>query len=322
VIARLALLLLSAVLSLVGAELWFRFTNPLWAINYPPVCYRPDIYRQVPWAYTLWPFKIVKQRYPLEEPRTITLESNAEGFRAHRDFRVSDPRPRILVLGDSMVFGVGIEESERFTDLLEDMEPDWRVDNMGMTAYGPDLMVRALEKIGVHVKPDVVVLALFTHDLYRVVPEGQGVGFAVPRFALRDGHLVTVPYPDPPPFLWRLRLVQGARYLYWRYTSATFPLNEAILDRFLSVSSEHNIQPAIIFLPGVQDWADDRRRRGWLASYAGVRGVPFLDLTDGLTGPGSERFHIPNDSHWNLEGNRVAAKLLRPFLARMIQARS
>jgi len=316
--SKLLLLLLSLVLSVALAELALRRRFQLWAINYPPICYRPDLFQQFdPYGYRLWPQKTIKHSYPVAHPRTVTVTSNADGFRSRRELRPGDGRTRVVVLGDSMVFGVGVEEPERFTELLEAREPGWRVENLGMVGFGPDLMLRALETVGLDPKPDVVVLAIFSHDVYRVAPESQGPGFPVPRFALQDGALVTVPYPDPPAWR-RLRLVQGLRYLYWRYTSATFPLTGAILERFVGRAEREGFVPAIAFLPGVREGFDDRRRRTFLRQWAEVRGAPFIDLTEALVAAGGERLYIPADSHWNPEGHRVVADTLHPLVTGLV----
>src|SRR5439155_20733292 len=111
----------------------------------------------------------------------LTLVSHQVGFRGRRELLEAAGGRRVVVLGDSMVFGVGVEEAERCTELLEALEPGWRVDNLGMVGYGPDLMLRALEAVGLDPPPDVVVLVIFSHDVYRVAPEAPGVGFSIPR---------------------------------------------------------------------------------------------------------------------------------------------
>jgi len=158
------------------------------------------------------------------------------------------------------------------------------------------------------------VLVIVRHDVYRVVPEATGVGFPLQRFVLRSGRLTTVPYPERP--VWqRLFLVQGLRYVQWRYTSATFPLNEAILDRVVELGAQHRFTPAIVFAPGPRDWSDDRRRRRWLGAYAEHRHVPFLDLTEPVQAAGAEALYLRDDAHWNPEGHRLVARELQRFLA-------
>ena len=178
-------------------------------------------------------------------------------------------------------------------------------------------MLRALEAVGVATRPAAVVIAIFSHDFYRVIPEASGVGFPLPRYALQDGALVTVPYPTRPPWM-RLALVQGARYGWFRYTAATFDLNAAILGRVRTLGREHGFTPAVVFIPGPRQRFDDRLRRAWLARWCGRAGVPFLDLTDAMDAGGGLRLYLEDDGHWNAKGHDVAAAALRPLVQRLL----
>jgi hypothetical protein len=143
----------------------------------------------------------------------------------------------------------------------------------------------------------------------------SGVGFPIPRFVLEDGRLETIAYPEP--HLWeRTRFFQGILYLYWRYTPATFRLNEAILDRFAELSREVRFKLGIVFLPDRQDDGDDRRRRQWLGEYARARRVPYADLTATIQDGGGEKLYLPNDSHWNADGHGLVAERLLEFIRR------
>ena len=316
-IRRLALLAAGIVVGLVIAEVGLEQLHPLWHVPYPPRCSRPRLYEEFdPYGYRLRPHIRLQDEYPPGHPTTVT--SNADGFRGSRDLHATDARRRIVVLGDSMVFGSGVDEDERFTERLEAAEPARRVDNLGMVGYGPDLMLRALEQVGVALEPAIVVMTIFSHDVYRVVPEASGVGFAVPRFVLVEGRLSTVPYPSRAAWQ-RLALVEAARYAWSRYTSATFALNAAILDRYRALAAEHGFVPAIVFAPPRSERFDDGRRARWLVAYAAAHGTPFLDLTEPLRAAGLDRTYIPADAHWNATGHQVVADALRPFLAGLVQ---
>jgi hypothetical protein len=314
-------LLASTLLALVIAEGGLRLAHPLWAIPYPPRSYRPGLFE--PWdccGYRLRRSRVFRDRYPFPGGTFYTITANADGFRSRRELDEPDPRPRVLVLGDSMIFGTGVEEPDRVTERLEAAEPGWRVDNLGMIGFGPDLMLRALEAEGLATHPAVVVLAMFSHDVYRVIPEMVGAGFPLPRYELRDGALITVPYPQRPWWM-RLYLVQGLRYVVFRYTAATFPLNEAILTRFRALAQEHNFVPAIVFVPGPRQRFDDHRRARWLAGWAATAGIPFLDLTAPLAAAGGEGLYLPRDTHWNRDGHATASAALRPFIAKQVATR-
>jgi hypothetical protein len=303
------------VFSLLLGETAFRLTGRFQPPPYPPVCVRPDLFQEFqPHGYRLWPSRTKQWFYPKGSRRKLTLASNSDGFRSSRDLNGRDERIRVIVLGDSLVFGPGVEESERFTDVLEAMQPNWRVDNLGMPGYGPDLMLRALEAAGLKSHPHVVVFSLYTDDFQRVRPQHAGVGFEIPRFTLSSGQLVTIPYPKPD--LWdRLNIVVALRTMYWRYTSALFRLNEAILDRFLKLAAAHGFVPVVTFLPGTSDTPDDQARRAWLRQYAERYRIAFLDLTGPIhrAGPGA---FLPQDPHLSAKGHQIVALEMQRFLAR------
>ncbi len=320
VVPAAALAAVSILLALGAAEVVFRVWRPLWAIDYPPVNYRPDLLeRHDAYGFRLRPSRTCHDCWLFAHLPRTTITANAEGFRSRHDFHPPTARRRIVVLGDSMVFGVGVEEPDRFTERLAAREPGWRVDNVGMIAYGPDLMLRALEAVGLDPPPAVVVLAMFSHDMYRVAPEMAGAGFPIPRFALEDGRLVTVPYPEGT-FWRRLRVVQAARYAWWRYGNAAYPLNEAILDRFRTLAAEHRFAPVLLFLPARADGVDDRRRRRWLGAWAAAHGVPFADLTEPLHAAGVARVYLDADPHWNARGHALVAELVHPLIAAAAEA--
>jgi hypothetical protein len=212
-----------------------------------------------------------------------------------------------------MVLGEGVEESERFTNVLEMLHPEWRIDNLGMTGYGADLMIMALENVGLTLKPDVVVLSMYTHDFRRVHPLWAGIGFATPRFKVVDGELVRTPYPKLN-FLQHTRTYQAISRLYWDYSKTEWELNEAILDRFLKLGEVHGFAPAFIFLPGEKDGKNDKRRRYWLRDYAQRNQTPILDLSDPIHNAGINRVFIRKNPHLNPEGHMIVAFQLQRFL--------
>jgi hypothetical protein len=318
-----ALLAAAALLALVAAEAALRRLDPAWRLMSPPAPLRPDLFEPHPaYGYRLHPSRTMRHRWPMAGGREVTVASNAEGFRAARDLHARDDRPRIVVLGDSMVFGPGVEAEERFTERLERRTPGWRVDNMGMVAYGPDLMLRAFEADGREPPPAVVLMMLLSADLYRVVPEAYGTGYALPRFRLTPaGDLETVPYPEVG-WLRRLALVQGVRYGWFRYTRATFPLNAAILGRFAARTREAGAIPLLVFVPPLHERADDELRRRFLAAQAARHALAFLDLTAALRRGGGDRLYLAGDSHWNPDGHAVVAAALHPLLGALLAARA
>jgi lysophospholipase L1-like esterase len=318
---RILLLAGSLLLSIVAVEAVLRAAGRL-----PPpdriVTARPELYQAYkPYGYRLWPSRTMTYLYPQNNPRRLTVHSNRHGFRGRRELDEPDARRRVVVLGDSMVFGEGVEESERFTDQLEAAEPAWRVDNLGMTGFGPDLMLRALEEVGLGLKPDVVVLTIYTDDLRRVRPAYAGAGFEIPRFTLRSGQLVSIDYP--PTHVWnRFSTTVAIQELAWRLSGAEWDLNAAILDQFRDHAAHAPFKLVLVFLPGTSDTANDIKRRTWLRAYAERTGCPFLDLTDPILGGDRESRFIANNWHLNSRGHAVVAREVRRVLGTMFTPRN
>lgn len=303
-------------LALAAAEVGLLLAGRSWGPSTPPVCARADLFEEfAPHGYRLRPSREIRYRYPRDNPRDVVLVSDVDGFRNARPFDRRDERPRVLVLGDSFVFGAGVEESERFTNVLETLEPGWRVDNLGMSGFGTDLMLRALQEVGLTHDPDVVLFCVYTDDVRRVSPRYAGVGFAIPRFKLQAGRLITAPYPKIG-LLDRSRVVQGIRHAWWKYSDALWDLNRAILDRVLELGRQHDFKTALVFLPGLKDTPTDKARRSWLREYARKHNAPFLDLTRVIHAADRRRIYLPGNPHWNSNGHLIAARELARFLAR------
>jgi hypothetical protein len=88
--------------------------------------------------------------------RTVHVRHNSIGL---RDIEPeASPKPTIAFVGDSFVWGYDAEESERFTDILRDRLPAYRVANIGVTAYGTDQEYLLLSRVWDRIKPNIVVL--------------------------------------------------------------------------------------------------------------------------------------------------------------------
>ncbi|MFQ5699517.1 MAG: SGNH/GDSL hydrolase family protein [Myxococcota bacterium] len=315
-----AVALVSLAVAGAAAEAGLRVLGRYPPPPYPPQPRRPDLFRpDARFGYKLWPSTDTRDRYPPDGPRVLELRSNGQGLRSARELEAPDPRPRLWVLGDSFVFGAGVEAEERLTEDLERLEPGWRVDNLGLPGFGIDLMLRALEALAPRVRPSVVLLAIYTDDFRRALPQYSGMGYAVPKFELVRGRLVSVPYPALSGWR-RLRLVQAAYEIYWRPRRNRFPLHAALLRRFLEQSRELGFRGAVAFLPGRDDTLEDRERRRFLRQQCAKLGLPFRDLSDAMHQAGVDRLYLPHNPHWNARGHALAAELLRPFLAPFLEA--
>lgn len=93
---------------------------------------------------------------------------NAEGVRDSRDIGPKPPNERrIVVLGDSLVLSVQVQEEQTFCRLLEDRlnrdggEITYRVINAGVQGYGPVEELLFFRQIAKTFEPDLVIETIF-----------------------------------------------------------------------------------------------------------------------------------------------------------------
>ncbi|MGQ0643301.1 MAG: SGNH/GDSL hydrolase family protein [Gemmatimonadaceae bacterium] len=317
---NVALIVLVTVAAIMLVEAGLRVFGMYRPPEYPEKPSRPDLFVGHPkFGYHLWPLSRMCMRYPANTHRLVSVISNSDGFASSRNFGEPDPRPRVLVIGDSFTMGLGVNEGTRYTEVVEDVEPRWRVDNMGIVGWGLDLMVRALEALGEKAKPDVVVFAVYTESLARLSPRWQGQApTPFRKYKLVDGTLV-----DTPPFqlsFWHnLHVSELMRTVQERVGGTQvrnqYPLNEALLDRFLELTKQLNATPVVVFFPGTHDTVQGRERRAFLRSWAESKGVVHGDFTDVVHRAGVEKTYIPNNFHWDEYGHEVAGRALHELLA-------
>lgn len=135
------------------------------------------------------------------------FSTNSQGFRGLKEysFRKNKDVFRIVVLGDSVTLGHGVEDHDTFSALLEkrlSTERSSEVLNMGVSGFGTGEELIQLEKVGLKYNPDLVILAYFPNDpynnivskLYKVVNGKllKDQNSFVPAIFIRD-HLNSIP---------------------------------------------------------------------------------------------------------------------------------
>lgn len=98
----------------------------------------------------------------------IPIETNAHGFR-DRDFaRLADEGVRVAVLGDSVVFGSGVSQDERFTECLDAVgligATPARFLNLGVHAYSFGHYLTLAQQDFLDSEPDAVLLGITLND--------------------------------------------------------------------------------------------------------------------------------------------------------------
>lgn len=311
--AKLILLFASVLLPLMAVEIYLHVVDRYRPPPHPVTPQDPDVYCQYPWGYGLRPDALLKETF--EDGPTFLHPSNRHGFRAKRQVDEADSRRRIVVAGDSFVFGWGVEKEERFTDVIEAARPEWRLENIGMNGYGTDLTFRAVEQVGLLAKPEVVIFSIYSDAFPRVRPHFVGMGYEVPRYEWDGTRLRSVAYPKHRP--WDgLRTSWFVRNALWQRSGLERTINEAVLKRFFALARERGFRPVVLFFAGW--WPESGKDRGRLEFLKGLcedHGVELIDVSE-VRELGRRRTYI--GIHWNARGHAWVAdrvvEALEPLL--------
>ena len=147
-----------------------------------------------------------------ENPLT-TVHTNSKGYRG-AEWPAPSPG-EVLVVGDSQVFGLGVEDNETFSAKLSELlkQP---VLNAGVPTWGPGEYTNAVEEVLKERKPAVVIYVLnLSNDLFEADRPNNN------RHRVWDGWAVrmeTAPkevtqFPFRKPLMTRSHLVFGVRKL-------------------------------------------------------------------------------------------------------------
>lgn len=145
---------------LIVAEVVLRLTWTPPVLRSTPVEEAHAIYRSVPRP------AITGKRMSSEFEYAFT--HSAQGMRGSQEFAMERPpgtTMRVLVLGDSFTYGVGVADDEVFVDRLRRALPGVEFINAGCSGYGQREQLAILDQLGAALRPDLVIATFFWNDL-------------------------------------------------------------------------------------------------------------------------------------------------------------
>ena len=105
--------------------------------------------------------------YQPDTNKIITKTHNSNGLRIDKDipYENNNGKKRVLLLGDSFVYGYGLDDEETIAlKLQEDFGQDYEIINMGVDGYGTGQEILQFYEQGIKYNPDVVMLFFYPND--------------------------------------------------------------------------------------------------------------------------------------------------------------
>lgn len=235
--------------------------------------------------------------------RTVEIPNTTKAYYWHGKLHVFDenmmrrttPFPakrddtfRIIVIGDSLTYGLGVDEEDTYPRVLEkELRKRYRVEvlNLGVCGFDSEELVEVVERFAPLLKPDLILYGLCLNDfLPRFVPNVDGYPFPLPRSFkemmvkhTRVGQFLNREYND---LLLRLNLRPNlAEKILHRFPSyrKRFAQDLRIMNAF---AADNGFGPIIAMV--VDQWPTKQRRQAAelaekAAAEAGMIVIPTAD---------------------------------------------
>ena len=273
--------------------------------------------------------------------------SSLEGIRSDGpNIRMADQtyRFRVALIGDSNAFSFEVPFDQSWGYHLQRfLGVDVQVLNFGVDGYGIDQMYLRYQRDVRPWNPRVVLIGFIGHDLWRTMAVYPFVSFrwpgylVKPRFTIERGELklLNVPLPTPDEILNAGRIHQLPFVDYdlgyvtadwdWRFdhsplilrfltsafprwplkdprvsSEATATLNSRLLIQLVKSVEQSGAVPLVVFM---------KESRSALVQETLSRAqVPFLEVSECLTGVPADRRKVPSGHHYNGLANEAIAQ--------------
>lgn len=295
--------------------------------------YRADPRR----GFRLAPNASTTDRVADDQPLTYRITTDARGLRGPVR-EVEAGALKVLLVGDSMTFGKGVDDEQTFACFLEPLLTERlgrpvRVLNAGVSSYGQIEELATIEELTPDLQPDVVLLAFtVANDLTDNFRWTLGTE-PLERDEAAAGEFEHVVLDNPLAWwsrTYRLLAWRWGRHLVrYRLMSDPVFLDRAgeLLTQAKQAAGERPF--GVVIVPpqfAVQGyWAEpllalDAIRAG-LDERLETAQIPHHDPLTALQAHAADELYIPGDLHFTVAGHRVFAEAIAPFVAELAGGR-
>src|SRR6266704_1727827 len=290
------------------------------------------------------------------DPHTAMPKSyvkiNQQGYRGELLREKKTGRQRVLFLGGSHTFGLGVDEIDRYSNLIvTKSKGSIEQINLGVVGYSPDMQALQLESKGMSYHPDSIVVAVSAGDLSDVM-NSVSDGSSKPFFKFFGDRLMVQNAPVPEksfqiPSNSMSSALKKAAYQYshlYRFALARIsPLNKytsnsvvemsegdalnvmtALLTGMRDISVENKLRFYVVLIPNGMWLESLANRPGEMPGYFSIlrklllrNGITLIDSAEQLlrsAKEGQELFFDKDPVHLNAYGHRIIAEVVYPYL--------
>jgi lysophospholipase L1-like esterase len=272
----------------------------------------------------------------------VTYTTNSMGMRSEE---VDSLRDHVLIVGDSVAFGLGVNNDETVSHFLEKAQPEYQVLNLGVSGYGIGQYYLNLKRHIDKLKPTMFVVILYTSNDLTETRQDNRYGISKPFFRYENERLLNL-NPEISQYsclnlhtrlryakhLIPLSMIESCRPRFIERDNAK-PTIAKLIDEIRSLGIQRNIPTLFVLspaLPAVESVACKKSRplgaclnhdQGFEAFYRYFheimqdQNIPYIDFLNHLIDNEKEirSLYVNNGEdihHFSPKGNAMLAKAI------------
>ncbi|MEM1324055.1 MAG: hypothetical protein AAGG75_27585 [Bacteroidota bacterium] len=270
-------------------------------------------------------------RFYLPAFHHIAYGINAEGFRHPSDFADLPPkggRRRVLLLGDSFLFGLFLPDSLTISQQLQRrLGEGVEVLNIAVPAWGLDQMYLAYQQYREQLDVDQVIILYIDDDISRLVEAFYWGVACKPAFKVEAGRLKPrSPTDGALGFLGRSTLFQSQliNHCYHQYCERqAIPIAEALFDSLMQTEQKLGRELMVLRCPRIQQIPDASSTTPFdHDAFFATKKMTYYNLQNNiaaLPAAQQQQLYVPQDGHLSAEGALFIAQLTAQQIYRPTQ---
>jgi len=272
--------------------------------------------------------------------------NNSIGLRASKEFSKQKTKKRLLFLGDSFTYGMGVSNNETFPYLVEQLlqaeGKNMEVINAGNPSKGTDYALKFYTYFGKKFQPDIVCLCFFPNDfsdnalgMYyklingKLIETEQKNSFTAKKDFLRKfklynwliswSHCINLLKKAFIRLIILLKKKQSSKGLIRHYgtgyktysNNKNIKITEKVIEILNKEVIKSNAKLIIFYLPSIIDLKSDKilKDEKALSKIASKLKIPYYSLTNYLKSKNVKKIYL-KEGHFSKVGNKFVAEFI------------
>lgn len=271
-----------------------------------------------------------------------TVSSNSLGFRSPE---VDDSKDHILIIGDSVAYGYGVNDNETSSHYLQgylnQKYKNLQVLNLGVSGYGPDQYYLHLKRNINNTNPRAIIVIFYTNgDLYRI-EKNHIYGRSKPLFIVNDNNKLVNINPNinkhscinlfsSIELLHRYSFLQKPYYKFCKEKKLDPDMRNRVFSALLkeidNLATQYNSSLIFVLSPSRIDYEKESFDLSFFREYFGNRNYRkyfgnssynYLDYYEYILNDkeGINKLYLGGDiAHYSPHGNKYLAEKIYKYL--------